>query len=223
MNPTNTPNPAPTPAPAPPQQQPTPPATAGDGQSVRVKNPLNTMSVGERNIFEIHRHPIGMFGVYASFTLLVLLVGAATVLAPNILTTYNPDTVRQISLGILAFVVVFAGIFAWVAHIVYYGNRWILTSDSVTQIRRTSLFNSQNSQLSLGNLEDISAYQDGILAHMFNFGILRVETAGERSKFMLNYCPNPNEYARQILAAREAFEQGEHYRQEPDEPTTTAG
>lgn len=220
MNPANTPNPAPTPTPAPSQQQPTPPSAAG--QPVQVKNPLNTMSVGERNIFEVHRHPIGMIGVYASFILLIVLVGAGAMLAPNALAdTYDPDIVRRVSLGVLAAVVIFAGIFAWIAHIVYYGNRWILTSDSVTQVRRASLFNTQSSQLSLGNLEDISAYQDGVLAHLFNFGILRVETAGERSKFVFTYCPNPNEYARQILAAREAFEQGEHYKQEPDQPTVT--
>ncbi len=70
------------------------------------------------------------------------------------------------------------------------------------------MFDKQSSQLSLGNLEDISAEQNGILTHMFNYGAVRVETAGERSKFFFNFCPNPNYYAQQILTARETFEQG---------------
>jgi hypothetical protein len=40
---------------------------------------------------------------------------------------------------------------------------------------------------------------------MFNFGILRAETAGERSKFVFVYCPDPKHYAREILMARENF------------------
>jgi hypothetical protein len=40
---------------------------------------------------------------------------------------------------------------------------------------------------------------------MFNFGTLKVETAGERSKFVFMYCPRPNEYARRILEIHESF------------------
>src|SRR6202011_6093270 len=90
---------------------------------------------------------------------------------------------------------------------IYWGNSWIVTSDSVTQVSQTSLFKRQSSQLSLIHLEDVTAEQNGVLAHMFNYGLLRVETAGERSKFTFTFCPNPNFYAREILAAREAFEQ----------------
>jgi hypothetical protein len=87
------------------------------------------------------------------------------------------------------------------------GNRWIITSDSITQVNQTSLFNKQSSQLSLANLEDITVEQNGIIQSVFGFGTLRAETAGERSKFMFQYCPNPNSYAQQNLNAREQFEQ----------------
>jgi hypothetical protein len=134
-------------------------------------------------------------------------------LAPSVLTDMDQDMVKKVGLAAFLISAVFVGIFGFIAHIVYYGNRWILTSDSLTQISQNSLFDKQNSQLSLANLEDISAHQDGILAHIFGFGLLKVETAGEREKFAFTYCPQPNKYAQQILMAREAFEQGGgHYR-----------
>lgn len=85
------------------------------------------------------------------------------------------------------------------------GNSWTLTNDSLTQVTQSNLFDRESSQLSLHNLEDISSEQNGFFPHLFNYGLIKAETAGEKSKFVFNFCPNPNFYARQILAARENF------------------
>jgi hypothetical protein len=42
---------------------------------------------------------------------------------------------------------------------------------------------------------------------MFHFGVLSAETAAATDKFTFLFCPNPTYYAKQILAARERFEQ----------------
>jgi len=166
------------------------------------------MQSGERNICEIKRHPFGMVTMYLSAGfMLVVLALIIFVVAPIVFP--NADKNQIFSYGALAFFI-FGALtlaFVFISHIVYWVNRWVLTSDSLTQVQQRSLFDKQNSQLSLGNLEDVTASQDGILAHMFGFGTLRVETAGERSKFMFPFCPNPNYYAQQILNAREQFEQ----------------
>lgn len=166
------------------------------------------MQVGERNIFEVKRHPIGMISMYVSVGFMLLVLAVVTfVVAPAVFT--DVDKSQVYTYGSLLFLVI--GLlslgFVFISHIVYWGNRWILTSDSLTQVTQRSLFDKQSSQLSLGNLEDVTAAQDGILAHMFHFGVLRVETAGERSKFVFPFCPNPTYYAQQILNAREQFEQ----------------
>jgi hypothetical protein len=145
--------------------------------------------------------------------LLVIITAVLALLLPSHLASSNGGSGSQVTLiGVLVFVVVAAASagFALIATKVYWGNSWIVTSDSITQVVQSSLFSRQSSQLSLGNLEDVSAEQNGILAHMFNYGVLRVETAGDRTKFMFLYCPNPNYYAQQILSAREEFEQGAH-------------
>lgn len=200
------------------------PADQNQSPEVQVHNPLSVMRENERNIFEVKRHPIGLFGMYLSAGLLVVVVAVlAFGVAPAMLTNYDKSTV--IKIGSLVFVVValFTALFVAIAHKVYIGNRWILTTDSLTQVLQRSLFDKQSSQLSLGNLEDVTAVQDGMLAHMMNFGVLRVETAGERSKFVFAFCPNPNYYAQQILRAREDFEQGRRADPAPQRPYRSEG
>jgi hypothetical protein len=108
------------------------------------------------------------------------------------------------------------GLFTYISATVYKGNRWIVTTDSITQINQISLFQKQTSQLSLANLEDVTVEQNGILQTMFGFGRLRAETAGERSKFVFDYCPNPSKYAKDIIGVHEAY-----IAEKPEEMHTT--
>jgi hypothetical protein len=176
------------------------------------------MEPGEQTICEIKRHPIGIIGVYAGAGfLLVLLAVVIFVLAPHLFSGMSSGRMASISVLIFAIIAAIIAGFVFIANKIYWGNRWIVTSDSITQVRRISLFDRQTSQLSLGDLEDITAEQDGLVAQMFHFGVISAETAGATDKFTFPYCPNPNDYAKQILAARERFEQGHHA-----EPSTQA-
>lgn len=201
MNP-ETPITNPTPKPYPnPQQTPDVPQ--------KVTNSLTTMQPGERHIFEIKRHPIGLLFSYAISGLMI--IGAAAIVfivAPGLFPN-SKDVVAAVGTVIFLVITLLAVGFVFITNKVYWGNSWVLTSDSITQVSQTSLFNRQSSQLSLENLEDVTAMQNGILAHMFNYGTLKAETAGEHSKFVFSFCANPNYYAQQVIQAREEFVQAE--------------
>lgn len=170
-----------------------------------VRNPLEATQPGEQTVCEIKRHPIGIIGTYIVAGFLIIAAALAAVLVQLYLK--NAASLVPLVWAICALVMIVALVMLFVGTKVYWGNRWVVTSDSITQILQTSLFNVQSSQLSMGNIEDVTTEQDGILPHMFGYGSLRVETAGERSKFVFMYCPTPNEYAKKILNAREQFEQ----------------
>lgn len=180
-----------------------------------VENPLKVMQPGERVVCEIKRHPIGLLNLYATLGFVVVLSVVAIVMAPQLISGISSQGQAMVALGavILSALV---GLFTYVAAIVYKGNRWIVTSDSITQISQISLFRKQTSQLSLANLEDVTVEQNGILQSMFGFGRLRAESAGERSKFVFDFCPNPSDYAKRIIAAHEAY-----IAEKPDEMHTT--
>ena len=173
-----------------------------------VNNPLAAMQPGEQVICEIKRHPIGIIGVYVvAGLLLTVLAVVVFIIAPHVLKDVSSSRIMEV--GGLGYVVVLLAtlLVVYIGNTVYNGNRWIVTSDSITQVQQNSLFNKQSSQLSMASLEDITAQQDGIIQQMFHYGVLAAETAGERSKFRFIYCPNPNHYAQLILNAREQFEQ----------------
>jgi hypothetical protein len=173
---------------------------------IAMSNPLATMGSGEQVICEIKRHPIGMFGIYMAVSFLIVVLGVLLfAVAPSLATNSHGQVV---AISIIIFIIAAAAStgFLFIANKIYWGNRWIVTSDSITQITRTSLFDKQTSQLSLSDLEDITAAQDGILPQMFHYGILSAETAAATDKFTFIYCPNPTYYARSILGARERFE-----------------
>lgn len=169
------------------------------------------MQHGEQEIFQVKRHPFGIIAMYTSCTVGLLLAALMLFVALPYLAPESRDVI--IRFGALFFLVLLLLVLAFVAaaSFIYWGNRWILTSDSLTQVSQFTLFNKQSSQLSLANLEDVTAQTNGILAKMFNFGILKAETAGEHSKFTFLYCPSPEKYAQQILLARERFEQHRQY------------
>jgi hypothetical protein len=184
-----------------------------------IENPLAVNQPGERTICEVKRHPIGILITYAAIAgMLLLLALIIFAVAPSVFGSTNRNQVMSIGAVILLLSAGLGVGFAFISNIVYWGNRWVVTSDSITQVQQTALFNKQSSQLSLGNLEDVTVEQNGILTHMFNYGVIKAETAGERSKFTFRYCPNPNLYAQQILNAREQFEQSHRGGKQPLEP-----
>lgn len=187
--------------------------TQGDGSEL---HPFVVLQPGERVICQIKRHPIGLISQYitAGFLIVVALV-AALVVGPMLNSQTDGTQAALFLYGGVALLIIFALIFLAVSSYIYSKNEWIITSDSLTQILQPSLFGRQVSQLSLNNLEDVTVQQNGVLQSMFNYGTLRAETAGERSKFYFLYCPNPNDYARKILAAREDFMNDKRYTEGP--------
>lgn len=189
-----------------------------------ARNPLGTANPGEQLVCEIKRHPIGILALYMGIGLLLVVVALLVFfVAPRVLPQADRQHVMEIGTLVFAGIGVIAAIILLVAHKVYWGNRWIVTSDNITQVKQISLFYKQTSQLSLANLEDITAEQNGILPQMLHYGVISAETAAATDKFTFIYCPNPTYYTQQILAARERFEERRRQSQggQSDQPATT--
>ena len=173
-------------------------------QEIRNINPLHVQSPGERVICTIKRHPIGLFGVYFMSGLLFVLLIVGVAALPRLATDLSStDKTYAFALALLFAMMIL--VFVYIAAIIYKGNRWIVTSDSITQIAQTGLFHKEASQLSLGNLEDVTFTQDTFIQTIFGYGTLKVETAGEHSKFQFPFCPAPQKCAVEIIQAHEDF------------------
>ncbi len=188
------------------------------GSVIKTVNPLSVMRDGEETITTVTRSPIGIFVVFVAGGAFLILIGLIALLGvPAVFSHQTTSAQMAIGIALFGFSAVFVTLFLFLANKIYWDNYWVVTDDSITQVTRTSLFDKQASQLSLSNLEDVSTEQHGILATIFKFGTISAETAGATDKFFLNYCPHPDTYAKQILAAHENFLQSEgHHAKEPD-------
>jgi hypothetical protein len=149
----------------------------------------------------IHKHSFGIFIVYLQAIVGVILVlGLAFFLLPKVI-----DDAYNVAVGFSALAVFFALVIVVASTIIYNQSSIVITDKNITQILQDGLFGRKVSQLTMANVEDVTALQHGFFATMFDFGELKIETAGEQANFVFGYCPRPGYYAKIILEAREKF------------------
>jgi uncharacterized membrane protein YdbT with pleckstrin-like domain len=162
----------------------------------------------EELIFEIRKHPFGLFLTEALGFLIAALIGLIPVLI-----AFNLDNfvVGEVSPAIQSLLVVMGVILAllgigatFISAIIYSNNVIYVTTEKIAQVLYVSLFNRKMSQLSIGDVQDVTVTQKGIFPRMFNYGTLVIETAGEQQNYTFTYVPKPYESARQIVGAHES-------------------
>lgn len=184
--------------------EPYPDVPAPTPQDEEIVDP--TIPEGNAVQVTIRRHPFGIVALYLQAIVgLGVALGLIYFLIPGLLSDENREQAfRYLSMfGVVA--TALTAIFLLIATAIYHQNKWVVTDDSITQFTQIGLFRRQISELSMANIEDVTAEQLGLLAELFGFGTLKVETAGERSNFHFLYCPTPNKYAKIVLDARERY------------------
>ena len=163
----------------------------------------------EQLLLEVRKHWFGLFGIYAvgSFVLVSLLVAAlgtalidleqdfgigANISSMQLMAIFICMLTATLTIGGTAI-----GVYLYTTNVIF------VTSDKITQILYTSLFNRKISQLGVGDVQDVTVIQKGIFAHFFKYGTIIVETAGEQQNYHFSFVPNPYEVAKVIIRARE--------------------
>lgn len=152
----------------------------------------------------IYKHPFGIAIVYiqAIFGILLSII-LAFFLLPSVIS--DKSNAYTIATAFSIFTVIFAFVIMTIATIIYRQSHLVITDKNITQVLQGGLFQRKISQLTMANVEDVTSEQRGIFASLFNFGVLKVETAGEQVNFHFSFCPRPSYYAKIVLEAREKF------------------
>lgn len=180
-------------------------------QRNRVFDPtgrVEQITEDEIKIADVRRHPIGLIFIYLqTFVAVGLSLGLIFYFLPDSSQTLGVDnSTAQGALSLLAIITItLAIIFMILATRIYNASQLIITSENVTQVTQVGLFHRKVSELSMENVEDVTAHQKGIFQTIFNYGRVHVETAGEQDNYNFIYCPNPSAYAKAIQDARVEF------------------
>jgi hypothetical protein len=217
---------APAPAPTPPPQVPTPapqnnllpqqpaqqkqkdPNQGKEHLSGVGKKYFNLIEFDDEEVLlaEIRKHPFGLFIILATGMLIaIVLFAAVTAIASS-------DFLSSLGFGNLNAVVVFAGFLLSIfviaitlvnAHL-YRNNVVFVTNEKLAQVLFITLFNRKISQLSIGDVQDVTVQQNGFLPNMVGYGTLVVETAGEQQNYTFSFVPKPYETSKIVINAHES-------------------
>ncbi len=172
--------------------------------------PMLNLSDGEYIISAVKRHPIGLIEIWAVVVVgvMLLLAGLSAIVSTDMASLGLSQQGTPWLITVLFAVAVLMILGGVMATMVYEANRFFLTNESVTQHIQTGLFMKKEQTISLGNIEDASFSQRGILQTFFNYGSLRLSTEGDETTYRFNFVANPGAQVATLNNAVEAFKNG---------------
>jgi uncharacterized membrane protein YdbT with pleckstrin-like domain len=179
----------------------------------RGKHFLNLIEfdANEQLICEIRKHPFGLFIIYLLGGLISFVLIAALIAVPYAINASQQDFGFNLSgvQPILALVGLVLGTLSLVATAItaylYQNNVVVVTNEKIAQQLYRTIFDRKISQLSIGDIQDVTVSQRGVFAKVFGFGTLIIETAGEQNNYAFNYSTRPYECAKLIVGAQEHY------------------
>lgn len=161
-------------------------------------------------MLEIRKHPFGLVlievsGFFISAIMVGVLIGLSLLLDdlglvqdPGLLSTIQPVLILvALLLGLLGIGATF------VAGWVYRNNVIFVTTEKIAQVLYANLIDRKVSQLSIGDVQDVTVSQKGLFSRLFSYGTLVIETAGEQQNYTFTYVPNPYESSQVIVGSHE--------------------
>lgn len=164
----------------------------------------------EKLLVEIRKHPIGLVAILVTAFIVVLVMMVLTfALSANIdqLTTTNASSMQNIILGVGFLISIFTILGTYIPVFIYRASVIFITNEKIAEVEYISLFNRKITQLGVGNIENVTYAQKGILPRLFDYGTLIVETAAETENCNFSYVPRPNGNTQLIIEAHEAYVQ----------------
>lgn len=177
------------------------------------KFPMLNLSEGEHIIVAVSRHPIGLISIWLVVGIVLIVIGIILAAFARYRSAISVTGLSELpSLGAISFLVAILAAITllggFIATIIYNGNKFFLTNESVIQEIQTSLFSRREQTVSLGNIEDVSYTQQGIIPTIFGYGALRLSTEGDETTYRFNFVAQPKKQVAILNNAVEAFKHG---------------
>lgn len=164
----------------------------------------------EKLLVEIRKHPFGLLLRYITGTLVIIVFSAVFFIVPAFtgndtagLVGVDGSAVQAVMALVGLVLVTLAIAVTFISAYLYKTNVLLVTSDKLAQVLNVSLFNRKISQLSIGDVQDISVHQNGFFPRILNYGTIFIETAGEQSNLKFTFAPDPYKKSKVIVNAHE--------------------
>lgn len=155
----------------------------------------------ERLLFSVRKHIFGIVLLYLQVLAAVLTIVIIGYLSGPVIFDSLSDSAYRLMLAGVIMAVALLAIILLIATYVYRLSFLVVTDKNLIQVTQGGLFTRHVARFTMADVEDVTANQKGIFATLLNYGTLTVQTAGTQDNFNFTYCPDPNRYAKEIIAA----------------------
>lgn len=81
----------------------------------------------------------------------------------------------------------------------YYLNLQIVTNERIIDINQRGMLHHETTEFNIAVIQDATTEIKGVLGNIFNFGNVRVQTAGEQQNFVFDHVADPKHVAQTII------------------------
>ena len=150
------------------------------------------------------RHWVTLFSLFAILAIIIILP-----IASYIFLSLTDSSVLQSNTAMVLLVLGSSAFFLFVILFLYqhfldhWLDIWIVTNRRILNIEQKGLFARTISELRLYRVQDVTSEVHGFTRSLLNFGMVYIQTAGEKERFTFEDVVNPNEVSKLILTLAE--------------------
>jgi uncharacterized membrane protein YdbT with pleckstrin-like domain len=166
------------------------------------------MLPGEKVILMLHRHGFIAFRFFMIYLFFATLPVIGVWLLANYTTAFADPAGFVYALTVLlygAYALIW-GLLFFITWLNYYLDIWIVTNERIINIAQQRLFYRVVSEQKLYRVQDVTWEMKGVIANLFRFGNVQVQTAGEDDKFVFEHISQPEKVAQTIMSLLESIE-----------------
>lgn len=157
---------------------------------------------GEKVVLTVRRH-WSFLALPLAITLLLALVPVAFLLSIIGTTDWSTSVDRPL-MGLVAVILVIAGIRAYFVWYAWVHDVWVVTNQRLVDGQKRHWFSEEVSTADLQHVQDVALDRHGFFATVLKFGDLRVQTAAEVADFLLRGIPKPQDVLAVLDRTRDA-------------------
>lgn len=154
----------------------------------------------EHPVIFMRKHPIILLGQLAIYVALALLPAVAYLVLPDVVDSWLAEqTSGTVTVLLLTLFGLSIALFAYNAFMDWYLDIWVVTDERIVDVNQSGVFGRAIAELQLAKVQDVAIEQKGLFATLFDYGRIRVQSAGEKVEFEFQGIARPNAIQKHII------------------------
>lgn len=145
----------------------------------------------EKIIKVLHRNWFYLLQQYLIVIIILALFAVGIFWLPRLSISFLGEIHPSVTAFAKNFFMLAIWIYSFMIWIDYYYDIWIITSERIINIEQKGMFTRKASELRFRKIQDVTTEVVGFFPTIFNYGDVKIQTAGEQNEFMFRTISDP--------------------------------